>query len=169
MINTAKYYTIFVHFWLVGDINTWKFSFSPMQQRRPIVKVFCARIHQFFLNYETESSQINLPCDSICNISESKILENRKMVSDSNDDIAASVLKSSEKTLRYMRRKIEFLSSGVICFRCKIISNRILVKGCNAYWLFYRVFQSSSVMQNHEFQSLSVIRKKCISVKKLRP
>ena len=48
------------------------------------------------------------------------------MVSDYNDDIAASVLKSSEKTLRYMRRKIEFLSSGVICFRCKIISKRIL-------------------------------------------
>ena len=70
-------------------------------------------------------------------------------------------------TLRYMSRKSEFLSSSVVCFQCKIVSNRILVKECNVYQLFYCVFQSSSVTQIHEFQSLSVIRKKCIPVKKL--
>ena len=70
-------------------------------------------------------------------------------------------------SLRYMSRKSEFLSSSVVCFQCKIVSNRILVKECNVYQLFYCVFQSSSVTQIHEFQSLSVIRKKCIPVKKL--
>ena len=74
---------------------------------------------------------------------------------------------SYQFTLRYMSRKSEFLSSSVVCFQCKIVSNRILVKECNVYQLFYCVFQSSSVTQIHEFQSLSVIRKKCISVKKL--
>ena len=66
-----------------------------------------------------------------------------------------------------MSRKSEFLSSSVISFQCKIVSNRILVKECNVYQLFYCVFQSSSVTQIHEFQSLSVIRKECIAVKKL--
>ena len=72
-----------------------------------------------------------------------------------------------EVSLREMSRKSEFLSSSVVCFQCKIVSNRILVKECNVYQLFYCVFQSSSVTQIHEFQSLSVIRKKCNSVKKL--
>ena len=66
-----------------------------------------------------------------------------------------------------MSRKSEFLSSSVVCFQCEIVSNRILVKECNVYQLFYCVFQSSSVTQIHEFQSLSVIRKKCIPVKNL--
>ena len=57
--------------------------------------------------------------------------------------------------LRYMSRKSEFLSSSVVCFQCKIVSNRNLVKECNVYQLFYCVFQSSSVTQIHEFQSLS--------------